>query len=110
MLTMASSMATVHNSQSLIEVQLVEVCMHLRTIPFTEALHRPVVLLMHVLLAERATLVKEPCEEMQSSLGILSLDERDSVHTLHHRSDLAGGPLQLGDQDLLSKRDASFKR
>jgi len=64
MLTMASSVATVHSSQSLIEVQLVEVRMHLRTIPFTEALHRPVALLMHLLLAERATLVKEPCEEM----------------------------------------------
>jgi hypothetical protein len=41
---------------------------------------------------------------------VLSLNERDSVHTLHHRSDLAGGTLQLGRQDLLSKRDASFKR
>jgi hypothetical protein len=65
MLTMASSMATVHSSQSLIEFQLIQVRMHLRTIPFTKALHRPVAMLMQVLLAEWATLVKEPCEEMQ---------------------------------------------
>jgi hypothetical protein len=41
---------------------------------------------------------------------VLSLDERDWVHTLHRCSDLAGNPIQLGHQDSLGKRDASFKR
>jgi hypothetical protein len=39
--------------------------MHLGTIPFANAMHRSATLFMHLLLTERATLVKEPYEQIQ---------------------------------------------
>jgi hypothetical protein len=64
MLAMTYGMAAVHCSQSLVEFELVEVCMHLGTKPFAKALHCCASLRMHLLLAQRAMPVKEPCEEM----------------------------------------------
>jgi hypothetical protein len=57
-------MVAVYGAQGLIELQLVEVCMHLGTEPFTEALHRFMALFAHLLLAKRATLAKETHEEI----------------------------------------------
>jgi hypothetical protein len=65
MSTMTSGVATVHGSQGLVELSLGEVCMHLGTIPFTKAVHRGARLLMRLLLADRAMLVKEPYEKVQ---------------------------------------------
>jgi hypothetical protein len=59
---MTPGMAAVHRAQSLVEFQLVGVCMPLGTKPFTQALHHLVSLLIYLLLAARATLVKEPYE------------------------------------------------
>jgi hypothetical protein len=62
--TVASGMASVHCVQSLVEVQLIEVGVWLGTKPFAKTLHCSVALLMHLLPAERAALVKEACEKM----------------------------------------------
>lgn len=64
MLPMATDMAAVYCAQSLVELQFVEVCMKLRAKPLAKALHYCVALLMHLLLAKRATPVKEPREEI----------------------------------------------
>jgi hypothetical protein len=50
--------------QRLEEVGLVEVCVCLGTKPFAKALHRFVAQLVHLLLAKRATLVKEPYKKI----------------------------------------------
>jgi hypothetical protein len=65
MRTMTSDVATVHGSQGLVELSLGEVCMHLGTTPSTKAVHRAARLLMRLLLADRAMLVKEPYEKFQ---------------------------------------------
>jgi hypothetical protein len=62
--TMAPGMATVDRVQGLEEVQLVDVCVHLGAKPFAKALHRFIALDVHLLLAKRATLVKEPGEQI----------------------------------------------
>jgi hypothetical protein len=67
----ARGMVPVHCIQGFIKIQLVKVCMGLGTKPFAKALHRCLVLLMHLLPAQRATLVEETCEEMRQHAFVL---------------------------------------
>jgi hypothetical protein len=68
---MTPGMAAVHGAQSFVELQLVEVCMPRGTKPFTQALHDFVSLYIYLLLAKRATLVKEPNEAIYEHASAL---------------------------------------
>jgi hypothetical protein len=72
MLAVAGRVVTVDRGQSLVEVKFIEVRMHFATKPFAKSLRRFVTLLMHLLLAKRAMLVKEPPKEIhQHELALL---------------------------------------
>jgi hypothetical protein len=55
--------------------------MHLGTIPFTEAMHRCIALLTHLLLTERTALVKEACEEIHQHVRDLPIRARHDAYT-----------------------------
>lgn len=65
MLTVTPCVATVCGSQGLVKLQFVKVRMCLRTIPSPKAMHGMATVLMHIPLAIRATLAKEPGKDVQ---------------------------------------------
>jgi len=73
-------MVPVRCRQGFIKIQVVEVCMGLGTKPFAKTLHRCLTLLMHLLSTQRATLVKETCEEMRQHAFVLPREVPEAAY------------------------------